>query len=94
MRIGLVIYGSLETLTGGYLYDRIVVEGLERLGHEVEVIGLAGGSYLSRLGHGLKPDLCQRLLASRFDILLQDELCHPSLFWVNQRLRRSIQHGR
>ena len=46
MRIGLVIYGSLETLTGGYLYDRMVVEGLARLGHEVEVISLAGGPYL------------------------------------------------
>jgi glycosyltransferase involved in cell wall biosynthesis len=88
MRIGLIIYGSLDTLTGGYLYDRIVVEGLERLGHEVEVISLAGGSYLRRLGHGLSSDLCRRLLAGRFDILLQDELCHPSLFWVNQRLRR------
>lgn len=87
MRIGLVIYGRLDTLTGGYLYDRIVVEGLERLGHEVEVISLAGGSYLRRLGHGLSSDLCRRLLAGRFDILLQDELCHPSLFWVNQRLR-------
>lgn len=88
MRIGLIIYGSLETLTGGYLYDRIVVEGLERLGHEVEVISLASGSYLRRLGHGLTSDLCRRLLAGRFDILLQDELCHPSLFWVNQHLRR------
>ncbi|KAB2890683.1 MAG: glycosyltransferase family 4 protein [Desulfobulbaceae bacterium] len=87
MRIGLVIYGSLETLTGGYLYDRIAVEGLERLGHEVEVIGLAGGPYLSRLGHGLTPGLCRRLLDGRFDILLQDELCHPSLFWLNRRLR-------
>lgn len=88
MRIGLIIYGSLETLTGGYLYDRIAVEGLERLGHEVEVIGLASGSYLRRLGHGLSSDLCRRLLTGRFDILLQDELCHPSLFWLNQRLRR------
>lgn len=88
MRIGLIIYGSLGTLTGGYLYDRIVVEGLERLGHEVEVISLASGSYLRRLGHGLTPNLCRRLLAGRFDILLQDELCHPSLVWVNQRLRR------
>jgi glycosyltransferase involved in cell wall biosynthesis len=88
MRIGLVIYGSLETLTGGYLYDRIVVEGLERQGHEVEVISLASGSYLRRLGHGLTSDFCRRLLAGRFDILLQDELCHPSLFLVNQRLRR------
>jgi glycosyltransferase involved in cell wall biosynthesis len=88
MRIGLIVYGSLETLTGGYLYDRIMVEGLERLGHEVEVISLASGSYLRRLGHGFSPDLCRRLLTGRFDILLQDELCHPSLGWVNQRLRR------
>lgn len=88
MRIGLVIYGSLETLTGGYLYDRIAVEGLERLGHEVEVIGLGGGPYLSRLSQGLTPGLCRRLLDGRFDILLQDELCHPSLFWLNRRLRR------
>ena len=88
MRIGLVIYGSLETLTGGYLYDRIVAEGLERLGHEVEVISLASGPYLRRLGHGLTSDLCRRLLTGRFDILLQDELCHPSLLWVNRRLRQ------
>jgi glycosyltransferase involved in cell wall biosynthesis len=91
MRIGLIIYGSLDTLTGGYLYDRIVVEGLERLGHEVEVISLAGGSYLHRLGLGLTSDLRRRLLVGRFDILLQDELCHPSLFWVNHWLRR--KHG-
>ena len=88
MRIGLIIYGSLETLTGGYLYDRIVAQGLARLGHEVEVISLSGGPYLRRLGHGLSPRLCRRLLAGRFDVLLQDELCHPSLFFVNKRLRR------
>lgn len=89
MRIGLVIYGSLDTESGGYLYDRIVTRGLVRLGHEVEVIGLPGGSYLSRVGHGLSPGLCRRLLAGGFDVLLEDELCHPSLFSVNERLRRS-----
>jgi glycosyltransferase involved in cell wall biosynthesis len=88
MRIGLIIYGSLKTLTGGYLYDRIVVQGLERLGHEVEVISLTSGSYFRRLGHGFSSGLSRRLLAGRFDILLEDELCHPSLFLINQRLRR------
>jgi len=88
MRLGLIIYGSLETLTGGYLYDRILVQGLERLGHQVEVISLAGGSYLRRLGQGWSPRLRQRLLAGRFDLILEDELCHPSLFLVNQGLRR------
>ncbi len=88
MRIGFVIYGSPDTLTGGYLYDRIVAEGLTRLGHEVAMIGLPGGSYPGRLRQALSPGLCSRLLAGGFDVLLQDELCHPSLFLVNRRLRR------
>lgn len=88
MRIGFVIYDSLDTLTGGYLYDRIVTQGLVQLGHEVEVISLPGCSYLGRLVQGLSPALCSRLLAGRFDVLIQDELCHPSLFLLNHRLRR------
>ena len=88
MHIGFIIYGSLSILSGGYLYDRIVVQGLKNMGHQVEVIGLAGGSYLRKLGLGLSAGLCRRLLAGGFDILIQDELCHPSLFLVNKRLRR------
>jgi glycosyltransferase involved in cell wall biosynthesis len=87
MHIGFVIYGSLDTLSGGYLYDRMVVEELIRLGHEVEVIGLPSGSYLKRLWLGFSPGLCRRLQAGRFDVLIQDELCHPSLFLVNSRLK-------
>ena len=40
MDIGLIIYGRLDTLTGGYIYDRILVEHLRRHGHRVEVISL------------------------------------------------------
>jgi len=90
MRLGFVIYGRLDTLTGGYLYDRFVVEGLRRLGHEVEVIGLSNGSYLRRLGQGFSFGLSRRLLAGGYDIIIEDELCHPSLFLVNKKLRR---HG-
>ncbi len=89
MRIGLVIYGDLDTLTGGYLYDRIMVEALEARGHQVEVVSLAHGSYLDRLRQGVSPQLRARLRDGGFDLLLQDELCHPSLFEVNRRLRRS-----
>ncbi|MEJ2157089.1 MAG: glycosyltransferase family 4 protein [Desulfobacteraceae bacterium] len=88
MRIGLIIYGSPDTLTGGYLYDRIVARGLVRLGHEVEMISLAGGAYLQRLWQGLSPGLYRRLQTGGFDILIQDELCHASLFLVNRRLER------
>lgn len=88
MRIGFIIYGSLDTLTGGYLYDRFVVKGLTERGHEVEVISLSAGSYFRRLLLGFTPALSQRLMAGKFDILIQDELCHPSLFLVNKRLRQ------
>ena len=88
MRIGFIIYGSLDTLTGGYLYDRIVAQGLSELGHEVEVISLPAGSYLRKLCCGFSSGLWRRLLTGGFDILIQDELCHPSLFLVNRRLRR------
>ena len=38
MEVGLVIYGRLETLTGGYLYDRFLAEALRSRGHRVEVM--------------------------------------------------------
>ncbi len=86
MRIGFVIYGSLDTLSGGYLYDRIVVEGLRKLGHDVKVIDLSSGWYFKRLWLGFSPNLLRRLLSGGIDILIEDELCHPSLFLVNRRL--------
>ncbi|MDA8140654.1 MAG: glycosyltransferase family 4 protein [Desulfobacteraceae bacterium] len=87
MRIGFIIYGSLDTLTGGYLYDRIVVQGLRKLGHQVEVISLPSGPYLPSLALNFSPGLCRRMLAGRFDVIIEDELCHPSLFLLNRRLR-------
>ncbi|MCA1851563.1 MAG: hypothetical protein LC647_03970 [Beggiatoa sp.] len=40
MRVGLVIYGSIETLTGGYLYDRRLLDQLASRGDRAEVISL------------------------------------------------------
>ena len=92
MRIGFIIYGSLDTLTGGYLYDKIVIEGLLARGHEVEVISLAGGSYLKRLSHSINTRGRLRSAAQRFDILIADELCHPSLLrlkkWLGEQGKR------
>ena len=38
MRIGLVIYGDLSTASGGFLYDRMLVEAFRRAGDTVDVI--------------------------------------------------------
>jgi len=42
MALAFVVPGALAQITGGYLYDRQVVEGLRRQGREVTLIELAG----------------------------------------------------
>ena len=79
MKIGLVIYGSLHTLSGGYLYDRKLVEYLRAQGDTVEIISLPWRNYAAHL-----TDNIHFRLPSNLDILLQDELNHPSLIFANQ----------
>ena len=113
MRIGLIIYGSLETLSGGYLYDRKLVEYLRSQGDTVEVISLPWRNYAahltdnwwfrlpspsviaSRVAATLAPGAHlswrtvpgsageQSQSQQKFDILIQDELNHPSLIAAN-----------
>lgn len=88
MFVGLVIYGRLDTLSGGYLYDRQLVTHLRQQGDRVEIISLPWQNYGRHLGHNRSPLLRHRLQNPHFDLLLQDELNHPSLFWLNQQLRQ------
>ena len=79
MKIGLVIYGSLDTLSGGYLYDRKLVDYLRSQGDTVEVISLPWRNYAAHL-----TDNFRSRLPSNLDVLIQDELNHPSLIFANQ----------
>ena len=92
MRIGLVIYGSLELVSGGFLYDRKLVNYLQRQGDEVQVVALPWRNYLRHLGDNFSTRLLRRLEDDCLDVLLQDELNHPSLFYLNRRLRRRIKY--
>src|SRR5512133_273198 len=86
MKIGFVIYGSLDTLSGGYLYDRKLVEYLRTQGDTVEIISMPPGmtgrsdwrNYAAHLG-----DNFTFRLPTGLDILIQDELNHPSLIAAN-----------
>lgn len=78
MKIGFVIYGSLDTLSGGYMYDRKLVEYLRAQGDTVEIISLPWRNYASHLTDNLSFKLPANL-----DILIQDELNHPSLIAAN-----------
>jgi glycosyltransferase involved in cell wall biosynthesis len=92
MRIGLIIYGDLNNVTGGYIYDRMLVDHLRRRGDHVEVISLPRRDYLRHLGDNLSRALRRRLGGASLDVLLEDELNHPSLFWMNRWLRHRIPY--
>lgn len=88
MHLGLVIYGRLATQTGGYLYDRRLVEHLRRAGDAVEIISLPWRSYGAHLADNLSRRVTHRLLSLDVDLLLEDELNHPSLLAAHRELRR------
>jgi len=76
--MGLVIYGSLDTLSGGYLYDRKLVEYLRSHGDSVEIISLPWRNYSAHLADNFRFRLPENV-----DVLIQDELNHPSLIFAN-----------
>jgi glycosyltransferase involved in cell wall biosynthesis len=90
MRVGLLIYGSLDACSGGFEYDRRLVEHLRRSGDDVEVISLPWRSYPALLAQNFSPILFRIARTHRFDLLLQDELNHPSLFLANPTLKKRI----
>jgi glycosyltransferase involved in cell wall biosynthesis len=91
MRVALVLYGDLDFISGGFLYDRMLVDYLRRQGEEVKIISLPWRSYPGGLLDNLSPPLRRRLENIKADVILQDELAHPSLFGLNRRRRGSGQ---
>ena len=83
MRIGLLIYGSLDTLSGGYLYDRKLVEHLRQAGDAVEIVSLPWRSYPAHLADNLSLRLYRRLRDLPVDILLQGRV-EPSVAGAGQ----------
>ncbi len=92
MHIGFVIYGSLDTLSGGYLYDRKLVELLQERGHHVTMVSLPWRNYMAHLRDNSNAEFFNRLYDLGVSVLLQDELNHPSLAWLNARLKRARPH--
>ena len=85
MRVGLTLYGSLDEQSGGFRYDRKLVEGLRTAGDSVELIELPWRDYhRGLLDNGART--LRRRLDVDVDVMLQDELAHPSLVRTNRAL--------
>jgi glycosyltransferase involved in cell wall biosynthesis len=87
MKAAFLLYGTLDDLSGGFLYDRNVVRYLERKGDRVEVVSLKQPGYGRALLRNLSGAVARRLAGGTFDVILEDELAHPSLCATNRRLK-------
>ncbi len=90
MNIGLIIYGSVDLISGGYLYDRFLVDHLRKQGARVEILSLPWRNYLCHLTDNFTGTLPRAVEAITPDLLLQDELNHPSLFHTNRKLQETL----
>ncbi len=85
MHVGLLIYGDINTQSGGYLYDRKLVAGLQQQGDTVELISLPHRPYVQELCSQAKLD---SLMRPGLDVMIQDELVHPSVYRINRLLKQ------
>lgn len=85
MHVGLVIYGDLNATSGGFRYDRQLVSYLREQGDTVDVISLPWRSYPRGVLDGVSPSIRSKL-DRPVDVLVQDGLCHPSLWRQNRHL--------
>jgi glycosyltransferase involved in cell wall biosynthesis len=68
LRVAWLIYGSLDQVSGGYIYDRLVVEQLRALGDRVTILSLDPNQ-----------SSLPALAADDYDVVLGDELCFREL---------------
>src|SRR5450432_548847 len=81
-----MLLGELEGVSGGFLYDRMLVERLRARGHVVDVVSVPWRAHARSVAANLRP--LPPVLAEA-DVVLQDELCHAAVFPRNGQLRRA-----
>ncbi|MBN2551554.1 MAG: glycosyltransferase family 4 protein [Spirochaetales bacterium] len=91
MRVLFVLYGSIEQISGGYLYDRKVTGYLKERGVEIDCIQLPACPYLLcplQSFRGPLRSLFRGPGSGRYDCIVIDELTHPSVFRAVSRRGR------
>jgi glycosyltransferase involved in cell wall biosynthesis len=75
MRIAWVVPGRVDQPTGGYVYDRRVIDGLRSRGHRVDVVELSSNRW------PVDPAAARELRSAvrGAGVVVVDELAHPAL---------------
>jgi glycosyltransferase involved in cell wall biosynthesis len=87
MRVGLIIYGSINTVTGGYIYDRKLVDYLRSQGVLVKIFSQTPASFIGLIRNNFSRKLIKEIIEFSPDVLLQDEMNFISLFLLNKKIK-------
>jgi glycosyltransferase involved in cell wall biosynthesis len=81
MKTAFLIPGPIEERSGGYLYDRYLIDRLGKNCRDVDIYSLDGGG---------KDALIKVLVDGDYDLIIEDELAHEYLTPVNRSLLKEV----
>ncbi len=90
MRIAFILYGEPDERSGGFLYDRRLIDSLLMRGHDVKVFSQREGGFITRLFENSN-SLFFKVKKYAPALIIEDELNHTSLFLINKRLKSGIR---
>jgi len=81
MRVAKVIIGDIDSLTGGYLYEKKLVEYLRQQGHRADIVSIPNLPYgLQFLANLWLPLYFQ---VRKYDVIIEDEMAHTAVCLFN-----------
>ena len=89
MKIAFILYGKADKRSGGFLYDRHMIDYLIQRGHNVKIFSQKEGSFFSMLLENSRKKISPVISFSP-DLIIEDELNHTSLFIINNYLKKKI----
>jgi glycosyltransferase involved in cell wall biosynthesis len=93
VRVAWVIYGEIGQPTGGYTYDRIVVDALRAGGDAVEVLAVEPDRTRDAAASREVDLIAERIDAARADVVVGDALCVRELGGAFERLVSGVRRA-
>jgi glycosyltransferase involved in cell wall biosynthesis len=90
MHIGFLVVGDMNSVSGGYLYNRKLVAYLQSQGDQVSIINLPPRNYWRLLAENIIGDLLKNIAAAKLDVLIQDAMVHPAVFYLNRHISKQL----
>ena len=81
MRVAKVIVGDIDNLTGGYLYEKKLVEYLRQQGHRADIVSIPNLPYGLQFLANLWLPLY--FLVRKYDVIIEDEMAHTAVCLFN-----------